>query len=64
MNVKTVVFWDVTLQKTITVRNALIYQLSYAHSWYMENWKSTDSVKKTKGLAQFNGQENPGQDRQ
>jgi arabinogalactan endo-1,4-beta-galactosidase len=52
------------LQKTITVRNALIYQLSYAHSWYTENWKSTDSVKKTKGLAQFNGQENPGQDRQ
>jgi hypothetical protein len=57
------VFWNVTSQKTIIVRNALTYELSYAHSWYKANWKSIDSVEKTKGLVQFNGQESPGQDR-
>jgi hypothetical protein len=32
MNVKIMVFWNVTSQKTIIVRNALTYELSYAHS--------------------------------
>jgi hypothetical protein len=38
--------------------------LNIGYPMHMENWKSIDSVKKTKGLAQFNGQESPGQDRQ